>query len=266
MTYIEEIATIIHQQVQPDADLHDDERGLYLIYAVLALAIGENVTGRHVHDAWSAWKAMTEPEHESIKPFDELNEEVQGEDQPFVSAIRDVAGSLRGEIRGTLGPRLETSPYEVPAEIQPLLVERLADAEDEQVFLIPRGVEDGVAIYQDSHTFTVKDLKAAGVRAAFLAESQDRAFVSEFSHDVIYQIAIGIASNLTWDAAKTIWTYVHTRCEGLAARSESPRVRLQVAKLSKGDVEIEGLTLEGPATEEIPEALLALLVGTERDD
>jgi hypothetical protein len=95
VTYIEEIATTIHRHVHPDAPLPNEERGLYLIYAVLALTIGENVTRRHVHDAWSAWKAMTDPEHESIRPFDRLESDVQREDQPFVYAISEVARSLR---------------------------------------------------------------------------------------------------------------------------------------------------------------------------
>jgi hypothetical protein len=161
---------------------------------------------------------------------------------------------------------METRPYEIPAEIENALSQRLANAAPGQVFLIPRALEDGVAIYQDSHIYAAKELRGSGVNAAFLAESEDRTFVSEFSHDVVYQIAIGIASNLTWDIAKAIWTYVRARCEGLARGGETPAVRLQIAKLHKGDLEIEGLTLEGPATEEIPEALLRVLVGNESDD
>lgn len=94
MTYIEEIAAAIYQRVHPNDSLPDEERGLYLIYAVLALTVGKHVTRRHVHDAWSAWKATTEPQHDSIQPFEDLDADVQEEDQPFVRAIHDVAGSL----------------------------------------------------------------------------------------------------------------------------------------------------------------------------
>lgn len=94
MTYIEEIATAIYQRVHPNDSLPDEERGLYLIYAVLVLTIGKHVTRRHVHDAWSAWKATTDPKHDSIQPFEDLDADMQQEDQPFVHAIRDVADTL----------------------------------------------------------------------------------------------------------------------------------------------------------------------------
>jgi len=161
---------------------------------------------------------------------------------------------------------METRPYEIPAEIGNLLYERLAIAEPGQVFLIPRSIEDGVAIYQDSHIYAAKELRASGVDAAFLAESEDRTFVSEFSHDIVYAIAIGVASNVSWDAAKAFWAYVRARSEGLARKGETPMVRLQIAKFHHGDREIEGLTLEVPATDEMPEALIRLLVGNEGDD
>ncbi len=96
MTYIEEIASSIHRRVYPGRSLPDDDRGLYLIYAVLALTVGAEVTRNHVHDAWSAWKAMTDPGHESIRPFDELGTEVQREDEPFVAAIREAANQVKG--------------------------------------------------------------------------------------------------------------------------------------------------------------------------
>lgn len=91
MTYIEEIAHAIHRSVYPEEPLPEDERGLYLLYAVLALTVGSRVTRRHVHDAWSAWKATTDPGHESIRPFEELDPETQREDEPFVAAIKEAA-------------------------------------------------------------------------------------------------------------------------------------------------------------------------------
>jgi hypothetical protein len=161
---------------------------------------------------------------------------------------------------------METRPYEIPVEIGDMLSQSLARAEPGQVFLIPRSIEDGVAIYQDSHILAAKELRASGVDAAFLAESEDRTFVSEFSHDIVYAIAIGIASNVSWDTAKAIWAYVRARSEGLARKGETPMVRLQIAKFRHGNKEIEGLTLEAPATDEVPEALLRALVGNEGDD
>ena len=161
---------------------------------------------------------------------------------------------------------MEAQSYEIPAEVEDMLSQRLAIAEPGQVFLIPRSIEDGVAIYQDSHIYAAKELRASGVDAAFLAESEDRTFVSEFSHDIVYAIAIGIASNVSWDAAKAFWAYVRARSQGLTRTDQTPMVRLQIARLRRGDREIEGLTLEVPATDEIPETLIRLLVGNEGDD
>lgn len=155
--------------------------------------------------------------------------------------------------------------YEIPPEIETQLRSKLSAAEQEEIVLLPRTIEDGTAIYQDTHITAVKELRAAGVQASFLAQPDNRAFVSEFSHDVVYQIAIGLATNITWDAAKALWTYVRARCEGLGAEGEDPKVRLQIVKLQKGDVKIEGLTLEGPATSDIPQALLEILVGKDSD-
>lgn len=95
MTYIEEIADAIRRRVDHGAADDPEATRLYLVYAVLALTVGENVTRRHVHDAWSAWKAMSDPGHESIRPFEELEADIQQDDQPFVSAIKDVARQLK---------------------------------------------------------------------------------------------------------------------------------------------------------------------------
>jgi hypothetical protein len=94
VTYIEEIASAIHNHVHPEHLLSEEERGLYLNYAMLALTVGERVTRQNVHDAWSAWKALSDPGHESIQPFDQLDRDVRREDEPFVNAIREVAGTL----------------------------------------------------------------------------------------------------------------------------------------------------------------------------
>lgn len=160
---------------------------------------------------------------------------------------------------------MESKPYEISSDIEVQLRDRLNSDESAEILLLPRTVEDGTAIYQDTHITAAKDLRAAGVRASFLADPENRTFVSEFSHDVVYQIAIGLASNITWDAAKAFWAYVIASCEGLAAKGEAPKVRLQIAKLHKGDLKIEGLTLEGPATSDIPEALLKVLVENDSD-
>jgi hypothetical protein len=67
---------------------------LFLMYAVLALTVGEDVRADDVHDAWSAWMTYCHPSHESIKPYAQLSTETKKTDQPFVDAIRKVASQL----------------------------------------------------------------------------------------------------------------------------------------------------------------------------
>jgi hypothetical protein len=90
-TYIERIAQRIRDEV-PEHLVPDGEvDSLFLIYAVLALAKGPSVTARDVHNAWAAWMATTHPSHMAIRPFDDLPDETQSEDEPFVIAIRAAA-------------------------------------------------------------------------------------------------------------------------------------------------------------------------------
>ena len=67
---------------------------LFLMYAVLALTVKEDVRAEDVHDVWSAWMTYRDASHESIKPFGQLDPETQRADQPFVVAIRKVASHL----------------------------------------------------------------------------------------------------------------------------------------------------------------------------
>jgi hypothetical protein len=67
---------------------------LFLMYAVLALTVGENVRAEDVHDTWSAWMTHRHPSHESIRPFVQLSSETRRQDQTFVDAIRKVASQL----------------------------------------------------------------------------------------------------------------------------------------------------------------------------
>jgi hypothetical protein len=72
----------------PDGDGLDE---LFRLYALLALVKGKAVTTRDVHDAWAVWMTNRREAHESVVPFDELTPETQGEDEPFVVAIRTAA-------------------------------------------------------------------------------------------------------------------------------------------------------------------------------
>lgn len=91
--YIDDLAESIYQAAPHDGPIEPDDYPLYRIYAVLGYVKGEDVTLKDVHDAWSAWRVATVPDHRSLKPFAELSPEVQALDQPYVDAIRRVMAS-----------------------------------------------------------------------------------------------------------------------------------------------------------------------------
>jgi hypothetical protein len=95
VTYVDRVAAEIERAVPPDLPLPEgDLTPVFRLYALLALVKGTEVTTEDVHNAWSVWMLDRDPSHRSLKPFDELDEEVQSYDEPFVRAIRDVAERL----------------------------------------------------------------------------------------------------------------------------------------------------------------------------
>jgi hypothetical protein len=91
MTYLDDIAASIREAVPKEALPSEDTTDLFLSYAVLLLAKGEDVTREDVHNAWVAWMLAEDEEHESLVPYAELPSATQAEDSPFVIAIRTVA-------------------------------------------------------------------------------------------------------------------------------------------------------------------------------
>lgn len=89
--YLDDLAKAIRQAVPPEAMPDGETFSLFRIYAVLLLAKGEEVTRADVHNAWVAWMAGQDGDHESLVPFSDLDAETQVEDSPFVVAIRTVA-------------------------------------------------------------------------------------------------------------------------------------------------------------------------------
>jgi hypothetical protein len=67
------------------------------LYLLLVLTRGESVTLADVHDAWAVEQSRRRPDHWSIKPFEELDPDVAGKDQKYVTLIREVAAALREE-------------------------------------------------------------------------------------------------------------------------------------------------------------------------
>ena len=90
--YLDEIAREIRREINPQAiprGANVDQ--LFRFYAVLLLALGEQLTEADVHNAWVAWMAARDASHPALVPFDSLDSETAESDAPFVEAIRKVA-------------------------------------------------------------------------------------------------------------------------------------------------------------------------------
>jgi hypothetical protein len=90
MSYLDDLAATIRGYAPasglPPAELNS----LYRLYAVLALAKGEDVTAEDVHNAWAAWTLDSDAyhHHHAVRPFSELDYATQAEDSPYAEAIR----------------------------------------------------------------------------------------------------------------------------------------------------------------------------------
>lgn len=91
VNYIDRIAQQIREHVPRQYLPSNDADALFRIYAVLLLAKGDLVSAADVHNAWSAWMAGCEADHESLVPLEQLPSEAVEQDVPFVKAIRAVA-------------------------------------------------------------------------------------------------------------------------------------------------------------------------------
>lgn len=94
MTYLDELASEIERQVPAEVLPGGDTRPLFRLYALLALAKGRSVSEADVHNAWATWMSERDPDHRSLKPYEELDAETQASDVPFAKAIREVAQQL----------------------------------------------------------------------------------------------------------------------------------------------------------------------------
>lgn len=91
MSYLDADAELIRSCLPKDTGVPKNSDDLFLLYAVLMRAKGAGTQAADVHDAWSAWMSRIEPDHESIRPFDQLAPSVQEEDAPFLTAIHSAA-------------------------------------------------------------------------------------------------------------------------------------------------------------------------------
>lgn len=67
---------------------------LLQVYGLLVFVVGERCTKRNIHDAWSVWQNLTQPDHRSLIPFDDLTREVQRLDEEYRLAVVAVAKEM----------------------------------------------------------------------------------------------------------------------------------------------------------------------------
>lgn len=90
--YIDSLAARVRaalpEGLLPDEDRLDD---LFRVYALLILVRARDITGEDVHNAWATWMALKGEQHDSIRPFADLDEATRREDDPFVAVLRTLA-------------------------------------------------------------------------------------------------------------------------------------------------------------------------------
>lgn len=87
MTYLDDLAATIREHAPAGATPAPGLDSLFRLYAVLALAKGEEVTAEDVHNAWAAWTLESGAHHREVRPYRELDDATQAEDSPYAEAI-----------------------------------------------------------------------------------------------------------------------------------------------------------------------------------
>ncbi|MGJ6969655.1 DUF7701 domain-containing protein [Streptosporangium sp. G11] len=95
MSYLDADAHLIRSLLPAGAAPPDDAAGLFVLYAVLLRAKGEEVSAEDVHDAWSAWMSTRDPGHPALVPFADLPLSSRAADEPYAVAIRAAASQRR---------------------------------------------------------------------------------------------------------------------------------------------------------------------------
>lgn len=87
MNYVQSALSALYRH----PNMRDVEPELLRSYALLLLILGGNTEPRDVHDAWAVWRNSINPDHTSLVPYDDLSEDVQALDLPYLAAIREAA-------------------------------------------------------------------------------------------------------------------------------------------------------------------------------
>jgi hypothetical protein len=163
-------------------------------------------------------------------------------------------------------PEDEVTMLSLSEGIAELLIQRVANVADGTLIVLPAQLGPPGGHYRDFLLTSVKELRTAGVVAEFLHPADQRTGLSQFSTDLVFTFAVGVAQNMTWDAAKAVWRYLRAHAASLANGREAPLVRLDVARVRRPGLEIDGLSLTAPASDSNAERFIRLLVGDTVDD
>lgn len=123
---------------------------------------------------------------------------------------------------------------------------------DVDVLILPREIEDGVGLYDDSALTLAKDLREAGVTAEYQHPADARGWIGERGADILIAFIVGIASNAAWSAISGLLRRQHA--------ADSVRVRVSRIRDRKSNRDWEWFELEGTG-DEVADALESLRPG-----
>jgi hypothetical protein len=155
-------------------------------------------------------------------------------------------------------------PYRPPADVRALLSERASTFRDGTLVVLPvRIPEDGTGWYRDELLTAPKDLRSLGVPADFLHTRNQRTGLSEHSEEIVVAFALGVAQNMTWDAAKTAVEYLFARARQITTQ-DHPSVTVSVDRVHRVDgTSLEGVNITGLADDGCAARVIRALTGIE---
>jgi hypothetical protein len=142
-----------------------------------------------------------------------------------------------------------------------------AGSMSDQIVILPKMIKGGVGWYPSSLIYTVKLLRKGGAESArFLHLGDDRRFLDEHSSEIVWVIGLGITSSLSAEGIITFWNYLEaTVRKKWGTSTDDARVRIEIARLKRGDLKVEGLVIEGNVNEDLRTVLKEVL-GAQADE
>lgn len=158
---------------------------------------------------------------------------------------------------------LVVEDWELDPDVHAVVVERVSAAEPGAAFLLPARMDGTTGLYHESQIAIPKQLRANDVHVEFIHARDDRRALGEFSaEELILGFAIGVAQNMTWDAAKAIWQFLAMKATALSTGEQPATIDIEIARVILDDRTVEGIRIKGPANDETAVAVLNALTGS----